>query len=100
MPENAGQQTAAPRVTGTEAVAEVVNGIIRRHAWVIPRTVAITPDLELLEEGVDSLTLVEIIGSLEKEFNCIFPDDLITLDIFRTPASITSTVIGLLTEAA
>jgi acyl carrier protein len=100
MPEDSGQRTATHQSTGEEAVGEVVNGVIRRHAWVIPRTVAITPDLELLEAGVDSLTLVEIIGSLEKEFNCIFPDDLITLDIFRTPASITSTVIGLLTGAA
>jgi acyl carrier protein len=100
MPQDSEQRAATHQGTDEEAVGEVVTGVIRRHAWVIPRTVAITPDLELLEAGVDSLTLVEIIGSLEKEFNCIFPDDLITLDIFRTPASITSTVIGLLAGAA
>jgi acyl carrier protein len=99
MPENPGQQTATHRSTDAEAVAEVVNRVIRRRAWVIPLTVEITPDLELLEVGVDSMTLVEIIAGLETEFDCTFPGDLITFDAFHTPASIASTVIGLISGA-
>jgi acyl carrier protein len=99
MAEDPGQRTATHRSTDAEAVAEVVNRVIRRCALEIPRTVAITPDLELLEAGVNSLTLVEIIAGLETEFDYTFPDDLITLDVFRTPASIASTVIGLISGA-
>ena len=96
MPENPGQRATTHRSANAEAVAGVVNRVIRQYAWVIPRNVPITPDFELLEAGVDSLTLVEIIAVLEKELDCKFPDNLITLDLFRTPASITSTVIGLI----
>jgi acyl carrier protein len=96
MPEYPGQRATTHGSTDAEAVADVVNRVIRQYAWVIPRTVAITPDFELLEAGVDSLTLVEIIAVLEKELDCKFPDNLITLDVFRTPASIASTVIGLI----
>jgi acyl carrier protein len=100
MPEDPGQLTATRRSIDAEAVAEVVNRVIRQCARVIPRTVAITPHLELLELGVDSMTLVEIIAGLEAEFDCTFPDDLVTLDVFRTPASITSAVVGLISGAA
>lgn len=96
MPENPGQQTATHRSTDAAAVAEVVNQVIRRCAWVIPATVAITPDLELLDAGVDSMTLVEIIAGLETEFDCTFPGELITFATFHSPASIVSTVIGLI----
>ena len=88
------------RSTDAEAVAEVVHRIIRQHAWVIPPTVAITPDFKLLEAGVDSMTLVEIIAGLETEFDHTFPDDQLTLDVFRTPASIASTVIDLISRPA
>jgi acyl carrier protein len=99
MPEDLGQRTVTHRSTGAEAAAEVVNHVIRRCARMIPPTVAITPDLELIEAGVNSLTLVEIIAVLETEFDCTFPDELVTFDVFRTPASITSAVIGLISGA-
>ena len=97
MPEDPGPRTSTG--PSADAAAEVVSRVIRRCARVIPRSVAITPDLELLELGVDSMTLVEIIARLEAELDCTFPDDLITLDLFRTPASITSAVIGLISAA-
>jgi|SRR5215469_6547624 len=96
MPENPGQQIATHPSVDTEAVAEVVNRYIRQCARVIPQTVAITPYLELLEIGVDSITLIEIIARLEAELDFTFPDDLLTLDTFRTPASITSAVLSLI----
>lgn len=89
MPEDPGQRTAV-------AVAEAVSRIIRRCAWVIPETVAITPDLELLEAGVDSITLVEIIAGLEMEFDCTFSSDQITFEAFHTPAAIASTVASVM----
>ena len=93
MPYNSGQRSAV-------AVADGVTRVIRQYARVIPSTMAITPDLELLEAGVDSMTLVEIIAGLEVEFDCTFPDGMLILDIFRTPASIASTVIGLMSGAS
>ena len=98
MPDDPGQRTAEHRSIDAEAVAEVVNRVIRQCARVIPPTVAITPYLELLEIGVDSMTLVEIIAHLEAELDFTFPDDLLILDTFRTPATIASAVMGLIPE--
>jgi acyl carrier protein len=96
MPENPVQRTAARHSSGAAEVTDTVNRVIRRYALVIPETVAITPDLGLVEAGVDSITLVEIIAGLEAEFGCTFPGDLITFETFQTPASIVSTVTSLI----
>jgi nodulation protein F len=81
--------------TDKEAVAEVVSRIIRHCARGIPHSAEITPDLELIEAGVDSLALVEIIAGLEAEFDRDLPDELLSEEVFRTPGSITEAMVSL-----
>jgi len=59
-------------------------------------SVASTGPLEphdvLVEHGVDSMTLVNVILTVETAFHTSIPDAMLTLDAFKTPRSITETI--------
>ena len=56
-----------------EAVSDVLRGLIAKQAHLDPSIV--TPDSALSELGVTSLDLVEIIMTIEDEYDVIIPVD-------------------------
>ena len=39
-------------------------------------------DVNLLEYDIDSIGFVSIISGLEEEFECVIPDDMLSMDLF------------------
>ncbi len=59
------------------------------------------PDADLIESGVlDSLALVELLFSLEREFGVTIPLEELDIDSFRTVESIARLVDGMRAEPA
>ncbi|MGI5239093.1 phosphopantetheine-binding protein [Dactylosporangium sp. CA-139066] len=71
--------------------------LLRPHLVLLDESATIVPDLELREVGVDSLALIELLVAVEDAYDLEFPDDLLTADTFRTPASLW-TIISVLRE--
>lgn len=69
--------------------------ILRPHLVRLDPGVALAPGLELRQLGVDSLALIELLVSIEDTFDIEFPDELLTGDTFRTPATLWSAVQSL-----
>ena len=55
------------------------------------------PDDPLMDLGLDSLTIVQLIGDLENAFHIDFPDDLVDAETFATVGSLWAVVQGLAT---
>lgn len=55
---------------------------------------ALTPTVPLFEDGLalDSVVLVELISFIEKRFDIVLPDDLLTVDTFKDLQSLARVV--------
>jgi acyl carrier protein len=69
--------------------------ILRPHLVRLAAGAPIEPDLVLSSAGVDSLALIELLVAVEDAFGVEFPDELLTGQTFRTPASLWSAVAAL-----
>ncbi len=58
----------------------------------------LTPAVPLFENGLglDSVVLVELISCIEKRFDVVVPDDLLTVETFRDLQSVAQVVTTLL----
>jgi acyl carrier protein len=54
----------------------------------------LTPTVPLFEDGLalDSVVLVELISFIEKRFDIVLPDDLLTVDTFKDLQSVAQVV--------
>jgi acyl carrier protein len=61
----------------------------------------LTPTVPLFEDGLglDSVVLVELISFIEKRFDIVLPDDLLTVDTFKDLESV-ARVVGARLAAA
>ncbi|MGO3327672.1 acyl carrier protein [Gordonia sp. (in: high G+C Gram-positive bacteria)] len=77
-------------------VCEVVSeAIVRRHG----KTEPIDADTQMLLTGMlDSLTLVNIVGDLEKRLGRKLPEDMVVARNFRTPTALHVAVDTVLAE--
>ncbi|MEO1087339.1 MAG: phosphopantetheine-binding protein [Acidobacteriota bacterium] len=78
-------------------VDEQYEAILRQHMKVKPEFV-FQDDTVLGDVGLDSLTAVDVMLSLEDTFGVTFPDHLLTYDVFRHFASLRDAVQGLVEE--
>jgi acyl carrier protein len=56
---------------------------LRRHLR-SPKTESINYDVELAQQGLDSMTAVAVLLDMERTFNIRFPDDMLVEGTFRT----------------
>jgi len=61
----------------------------------------LTPTVPLFEDGLalDSVVLVELISFIEKRFDIVLPDDLLTVDTFKDLQSVAQVVSARLPAA-
>jgi len=74
-----------------DVVARVVT-LIRRSAKLLESDEEFPADRDLLELGVDSFGLLELITDLEEEFDIAIPDEMLTRETFRSADSVTRAV--------
>ncbi len=78
-------------------VDEQYEAILRQHMKVKPEFV-FQDDTVLGDVGLDSLTAVDVMLSLEDTFGIAFPDSMLTYDVFRHFASLRDAVQSLVEE--
>lgn len=68
-------------------------GILRQFSpWISDRDEAFPMDRELRDLGVDSMTIVTLIFELESAFGINIADEMLTHEVFQTPATIEAAV--------
>jgi acyl carrier protein len=72
--------------------------LLRRHCRLAPPGAPIDPDELLINLGVDSLEVVELIVAIEDTFDLTIPQEALTPAVFATAASVWQMVSGLLPE--
>lgn len=78
-------------------VDEQYEAILRKHMSIDPEFV-FQDDTVLGDVGLDSLTAVDVMLSLEDTFGIAFPDSMLTYEIFRHFASLRDAVQKLVDE--
>ena len=73
--------------------------LIRRGAKLLDPDEELPGDRELMELGMDSFGLLELITDLELEFDILIPDEMLTRETFRSASSVTRAVRDLLAGA-
>ena len=84
-------QTALPKVD------EQYEAILRQH-MPVAEDFKFQDDTELGKVGLDSLTAVDVMLSLEDTFEIVFPDSMLTYEVFRHYASLRDAVQTLVDE--
>jgi len=64
------------------------DALLRRHCRLVAPGSPIDPDALLATLGVDSLEVVEMIVAIEDEFDLAIPQEMLTPEVFATPATI------------
>lgn len=59
---------------------------LREYLPFLPADEPLTADTSLRDNGLDSLGTVELLGTLESQYNVQFTDDALSLETFATPA--------------
>lgn len=72
-----------------------VLAVVRKHLRFLPQEDALQPDAELDRLGLDSQSAISLLLDLEQAFSIVFPDELLTVATFRTPASLEQAVRSL-----
>jgi acyl carrier protein len=79
--------------------ARVVD-LIRRIARLLEPGEELPLDRELLDAGVDSFGLLELITDLEMEFDIAIPDEMLTRETFQSARTVAELVRGILAGAS
>ncbi|MBE1591996.1 phosphopantetheine-binding protein [Nonomuraea angiospora] len=66
--------------------------ILRQHLPFHPADEKLREDVALLEFGLDSLGIVQLLGALEDAYGVRFRDDALTPETFQTPAVLWNTL--------
>ncbi|MDQ3933287.1 MAG: phosphopantetheine-binding protein [Actinomycetota bacterium] len=74
----------------------VFEQVLRRHLRLVAGDEPIPFDAELVAIGIDSMDSINLLVDIEETFGISFPGALLTVDTFRTPATLESAVAGLL----
>lgn len=66
--------------------------IIRRHLPFLPADEKLSDDIDMMDFGLDSLGIVQLLAALEDTYSVRFRDDALALDNFRTPGMLWKTL--------
>jgi acyl carrier protein len=69
-----------------------VTEVITRSAKLLEPGEELAPQQELLDVGIDSFGLLEIITEIEIEFDIVIPDEMLTRETFRSAHSVAEAV--------
>ncbi|GAA3952000.1 hypothetical protein GCM10022384_02060 [Streptomyces marokkonensis] len=69
---------------------------LRAYLTLLPADRPITPQLRLIDQGLDSLATVSLLLDLEEAFEVTVPDHLLNEETFATPAGLWSVIESLL----
>jgi acyl carrier protein len=83
----------------TESTETRVTGVVHRLLAELAIERRIRPDDDLRDAGLNSLSLVNLVLSVEAEFGLVFPERSISPANFRTVTSISGLVSSLLPQA-
>jgi acyl carrier protein len=75
-------------------------GILRKNLPYLSDDEPIRGDLRLFDLGLDSIGVVELLATLEREYSVRFVDDALSMETFATPDTLwgeLSTMIGAVT---
>ncbi len=78
----------------SDQVLEGIKRIIAEDLELNIKYEDLTPTVPLFEDGLalDSVVLVELISFIEKRFDIVLPDDLLTVDTFKDLQSVAQVV--------
>ncbi|MBL1082474.1 acyl carrier protein [Streptomyces actinomycinicus] len=74
--------------------------ILRPYLPFLPPQEELTPGSDLKDLGLDSLGTVQLLGTLEEDYQVRFRDSALTMDTFRTAGVLWDTVQSMLHPAA
>jgi acyl carrier protein len=69
--------------------------LVRGHLPLLGSERELGPDLNLIDCGLDSLAVVNLLLALEEEFDVSVPDELLTVTTFATPKDLWSVIHSL-----
>ncbi|MFJ9062041.1 phosphopantetheine-binding protein [Streptomyces sp. NPDC102409] len=69
--------------------------ILRTFLPFLPPREPLTADVELKDLGLDSLGMVQLLGTLEEAYQVRFRDSALTMDTFRSAGVLWETVEGM-----
>ncbi|MBV1855116.1 acyl carrier protein [Catellatospora tritici] len=67
---------------------EQFEGLLRPHLPYLPAQAPLDGDADLRHLGLDSMSMVELLATMERHYQVRFVDDALTMDTFATPASL------------
>jgi acyl carrier protein len=74
---------------------EQFEALLRTHLPFLPDDERLHPELDLREFGLDSMGVVDLLVSLESEYQVRLADDLLSMDTFATPGILWTTLEGI-----
>lgn len=74
--------------------------ILRDRLPFLPPDEALEADLDLTANGLDSMGIVDLMVTLERQYDVRFGGDMLSLETFSTPAVLWKTVTALTEPAA
>lgn len=69
--------------------------LVRDALPLLPAGAPLKPDLNTVEAGLDSLSIVRLLTSLEEKYDISVPGEMLHSDMFSTPAALWRTVTAL-----
>jgi len=72
--------------------------LLRRHLPFLSDSDELRADLDLREYGLDSMGVVDLLVSLESEFDIQLADDALSMDTFATPGALWAVVAGIVVD--
>lgn len=74
---------------------ERFEGILRNHLRLLASSASLRPEANLGGLGLDSLTSIQLLISLEEAYEISVPDELLSQDLFETAGSLWTAIDSL-----
>ncbi|MFC4565989.1 acyl carrier protein [Nocardiopsis mangrovi] len=74
---------------------EQFESILREHLPFLPADEEIRKDMSLMDAGLDSMGIVELLSKLEAAYDVRFQDEALALETFENAGTLWNTVSGL-----
>jgi acyl carrier protein len=73
--------------------------VLREAIPALPADAPLSPDLQLVAAGLNSVNIVKLMMRLEREYHTEFSFELLNFQIFATPAALWDAVSGALARS-
>lgn len=78
--------------SGVTTVPDMLLSIVLRHIPYWPAATKLSADTDLAASGLDSLAMVNLVIDLETTYGIAIPDELLDVELFRSPAALWSAI--------